>query len=147
MIVAQAGLRKQFFGSRIVQPVCYRVGCKWWSRESNHISPLLSLLCNSRPARAESMTMCMLSNPITRPFAISKTQLACSPAACRPSPAPPKSHCLHRCQVRRQQLQPLQAIRAKENYEASFDLADDNRTALHQLLASDAFCAQVLIPT
>lgn len=37
----------------------------------------------------------------------------------------------------------LSAIRAKENYDASFELAEDNRTALNELLGSDTFCAQV----
>lgn len=33
-------------------------------------------------------------------------------------------------------------LKAKEDYDSSFDLAEDNRAALEGLLASDTFCAQ-----
>lgn len=33
-------------------------------------------------------------------------------------------------------------LKAKEDYDSSFELAEDNRAALEGLLASDTFCAQ-----
>jgi hypothetical protein len=73
----------------------------------------------------------------------SRQPLASSRTAYRPCPARSLSKSLRNPEVGRRQLQLHQAIRAKENYDTSFDLADDNKSALQGLLASEAFCAQV----
>mmetsp|Transcript_12980 Transcript_12980/g.39278 ORF Transcript_12980/g.39278 Transcript_12980/m.39278 type:complete len:178 (-) Transcript_12980:313-846(-) len=54
----------------------------------------------------------------------------------------------HSCQrAERQQLMRRSVVasglKAKEDYDSSFELAEDNRAALEGLLASDTFCAQV----